>query len=208
MVHKKIRNYAKNTGLKNYHQKTLDSEAKIILVLKNQQPLEVQQICERAKISLSTFYRHYNIMELNGLVKKIDNEYALWYYNETPNLWERVQARMLAAGGRPIKLEVEKLRLGEQDPITGWFKLIYDEKIMIEGVIIPKAAPELIEAAKINMALDYGEFSLILITKDDPGLGARFIWQEYECKVWNQAKIYEGNDLSYNIFFLRTAWRG
>ena len=202
MVQKKNCNNAKNTEWKVSDQKELGSEAKIIAVLRKNQPLEPINICKAAKIDLSTFYRHYRVLEHHTLVKKIGDKYALWYYNETPNLWERVQARMLAVGGRPIKLEVEKLRLGEQDPITGWFKQIYDKKIVVEGVVISRAARELLEAAKITIE---DEYNLALITNGPVDLGDRFVWQDCVCKVWNSAKIYEGNDLSYNILYLKTA---
>ncbi len=136
------------------------------------------------------------------MIKKInDSEYALYEYNKTPTYWEKVQERMLAAGGKMITLEVEKLRLGKRDPITGWCEKIFDRKITVEGVVIPKAATELIEAAKIKID---GDFNAALITRDPVDLGDRFKWQEYTCIVWNSAKIPEGNELSYNILYLKT----
>jgi len=194
---------AKNEEWKLSDQKKLGSEAKIIAVLKHNQPLEPENICKAAGIALSTFYRHFRVLERSKLVKKIDNKYALWDYEEVPNYWDVVQGRMLAAGGRPIKLEVEKLRLGDRDPITGWRKKIYDNKIVVDGVVIPRAATELIEAAKISIKEEY---TAALITKGPIDLGDRFNWQEYVCEVWNKEKIYEGNDLSYNILYLRTFW--
>jgi hypothetical protein len=205
VVQKKNCKNAKNEDWKLSDHKKLGSEAKIIAALKANQPLEPKNVCKAAGISLSTFYRNYRVLERNKLVKKIGNKYALWEYEETPSYWELVQGRMLAAGGRPIKLEVEKLRLGEQDPITGWYRKIFDKKIVVEGVVIPKAAKELMEAAKINIE---DEYSAALITKGPVDLGDRFTWQEYICIVWNKETIYEGNDISYNILYLKTAWNG
>src|SRR4030042_521649 len=205
VVQKKNCKNEKNEEWKLSDQKKLGSEAKIIAALKNKQPLEPENICKAAGIDLSTFYRHFRVLERSKLVKRIDNKYALWDYEEVPNYWDVVQGRMLAAGGRPIKLEVEKLRLGERDPITGWRRKIYDKKIVVDGVVIPRAATELIEAAKISIKEEY---DAALITKGPVDSGDRFNWQEFICEVRDKEKIYEGNDLSYNILYFKTFWKG
>jgi DNA-binding MarR family transcriptional regulator len=119
MDHKKSRITAKNVEWKVSDKKELCSETKIILVLRNKQPLGLQDICRRAKIDRSTFYRLCRVLKHHGLIKKINGKFALWYYTESTKLWERVQKRMREAGGLLIDLEVEKLRLGDRDPITG-----------------------------------------------------------------------------------------
>ena len=202
MGHKKSRIDAKNVEWRFSDQKELCSETKIILALKNRQPLEIQDICTSTKINKSTFYRHYRVLEHNDLIKRINGKFALWNYNEPQKTWERVQKRMLEAGGLLIDLEVEKLELGDRDPITGLFKKIFDKKVSVQGVLITKAAKELSEAAKVTIP---DEYNAVLITTGSVDLGDRFKWQEFICTVWNADRIFEGNTLSYKILYLKNA---
>ena len=200
MSRRNSRKTENNTDWKTSDQKKLGSEAMIISVLKDKEPLSARAISKLARINLSTFYRHFKVLEKSRILKRVGDKFALWNYVENP--WDRVKDRVFAVGGRLVSVEVEKLRLGKRDPVTGWCETIYDKKIVAEGAVINKGEKELLEAAKVVIPDNY---NLAFLTNSAVDLGDRFVWQEFMCKVWNEDKIYQGNTLSYRVTYLVTS---
>ncbi len=63
MVQKKNCGDAKSTGWKSSDKKDLGAEVRIIAALKSKQPLTAEEMCNLAKINLSTFYRNFRVLE-------------------------------------------------------------------------------------------------------------------------------------------------
>ena len=200
MDHKDSRKDANNRGWKTSDQKELSADTKIIGALKGKAPQDVADICEKANINKSTFYRYRHLLLGNGLMKEIDGKYVLWDYEESPTLWFRKQQELQKARGFLIKLQVEKLRLGKRDPKTGWREMIFDEKIMVQGVMVLKGAIELEASAMTSFS---GENVAALLTPDDVEEDDLLKWQDIGYVVTKVVKIIEGYNPSYRIAYLK-----
>ena len=64
------------------YKRRLSSDAKIILALLGKQPLTVEEICEKAEINISTFYRTRPLLERKGIIKEYGEGFVLWTFNE------------------------------------------------------------------------------------------------------------------------------
>ena len=180
---------AKNRGWRISDKKELSADAKIILVLKNNQPLKAKAIWERAKINSSTFYRLCQVLITKGLIQRIGDEYALWNYVQSPNMWNRLQERLEKAGGHLIELKVNKLRLGDQHPVTGWYEKIYDEVVIIQGFLIPKGVVELEAAANLHVP---NELSAGLVTRGNIDDGDTFDCQSRHYEICDCERVSDG----------------
>lgn len=67
---------------KPYHKRKLGSDAKLIIALLKEQPLEMDELCKRAGISLNTFFRIRPLLKKRGIIKETQKGYALFTYNE------------------------------------------------------------------------------------------------------------------------------
>ncbi len=180
---------AKNRGTKSSDISKLGAQAEIILALKNSQPLKPKEICERTTVSSSAFYRNCHVLETKGLLQRIGDKFALWTYVNVPNMWERLVNRMIEAGGHLIELKVNKLRLGEQDSITGWYEKIYDKTIVIEGFLVSKGVKELEEAASFWVP---NTFDAGLVTQGDVRDGDRFECQGIKYEIRDCCQVFDG----------------
>ena len=72
-----------------------------------------------------------------------------------PSKWETLKERTEKFGGHLLDLEIRKLELGEQDPITGWYKENYDQNFPIQGIIVLKGAKDLAAAIPIVIPEKY-----------------------------------------------------
>lgn len=201
MTNKKSCGSANERGWKQSDQKKLGADALIIASLKDKQPQTIESICKSAGIDKSTFYRHSHILESSGLVKKVNGKYALWYYNTSPSLWDRLVAGLQKHRAPLISLEIEKLRLGDQDSITGWYEPIFDRKITVQGIIILKSANELKAASGVRFPEDS---DAVLLTQGAVDLGDRFKWGKQGYVVKNFENVHDGYALSYRVFHLKT----
>ncbi len=66
-----------------YVKRRLSSDARIIVALLRKQPLGKDELCKKAGVPLSTFYRICRMLEDLGILKEIEvGGYALWSYSE------------------------------------------------------------------------------------------------------------------------------
>lgn len=179
-------------------KRELSADAKIIIALSNEQPLKREPLCKKAGVDESTFSRIRRVLLNNKVIKKTDSGYCLYNFIERPTLWDKIKQKCLDAGGSLTDLTVNKLVLGEQDPITGWFKKNY-EIVSIKGIIIHRGAIELKAAASVIIPDDY---SMFLLTKAYFQEGDRLSWKHREYKIKTFEEIYDGNNFSYRIFKL------
>jgi hypothetical protein len=199
MDDKKSRKDANNRGWKISDQKELSGDAKIIAFLKGKKPQDVTEICKKAAVNKSTFYRYRHLLLDKGLMKEVDGKYVLGDYEESSTLWNRLRQDLERAGGYLINLQVEKLELGERDQKTGWCKKIYDKKLSVQGVIVLKGAIELLAITGLHL----GEYIAALLTPDNVEEDDRFKWQDKGYEVARVVRIFEGYNPSFRIAYLR-----
>ena len=109
------------------------------------------------------------------VIKETTNGYSLYNFIEQNDLWDRIRQSCLNAGGPLINFKVQKLELGNRDPITGWCEKKYDKVVSIQGIIIRKGAKELKAAASVFISDDYSAFLLTQGSVDEADL---LMWQE------------------------------
>jgi hypothetical protein len=120
------------------------------------------------------------------------------------SLWGNMLSQLQRAGGHLIKLKLEKLRLGKQDTVTGWYEKLYDP-VPIEGVIILKGAAKLEEALRLGIPRNYSSFLIMgipaafLATPVSVEEGDRFMWQNKMYEVKDTQQFFEGETLSYTL---------
>ena len=64
-----------------YRKRLLSSDAKIIAILMEKQPLTKKELCEETKISESAFYRNFRLLEEQHIIKNVDGLYSLWNFD-------------------------------------------------------------------------------------------------------------------------------
>jgi len=72
----------RNKGTLISHRRKLSSDAKLIVALLNKQPQKMDELCERAGMHFTTFYRVCPLLESQGIIKETKDGYALWTYSE------------------------------------------------------------------------------------------------------------------------------
>ena len=179
--------------------KKLGGGMKILIALINGQPLKRVDLCEKAGVDPSTFSRYKRLLLNNRVIKETAYGYSLNNFIEQNTLWNRIRQSCLNVGGPLINFKVQKLELGDQDPITGWFEKNYDNVVSIQGIIIPKGAKELKAAASVYISDGYSAF---LLTQGSVDEADRLIWQEKKYEVKDIEEIFDGNTLSYRIIKL------
>jgi hypothetical protein len=143
-------------------------------------------------ISIRTLNRH--------LKKEFDK--AQSFTKISPNvtkrisLWNRLLLKLEEAGVSLFDIEIQKLELGEPDPITGWFEKIYDKILPVKGVIILKGAKELEIATSIFVSKEYLGF---LLTQGAVEECDRFRWRGNIYVIQEVEEVIDGYDLGYRI---------
>jgi hypothetical protein len=184
--------------------KKLGADAKIIVALIKQQPQKRLSLCESAGINESTFSRYKRLLKNEGIIKETSEGFSLWYFKESPSLWDRMQKKLGEAGGRLIDLEVEKREVGKPDPKTGRLKETFVRVISIQGVMIFRGAKDLQTAASIDIPDRYYAF---LFTQGSVDCKDRIRWQDKYYEVETVEEVFDGHDLSYRIAKLVTPFK-
>jgi len=138
--------------------KDFGADAKIIIALLKQQPQKRIELCKNAGINESTFSRLKRVFTNKGILKESEKGFSLWNYHETPSLWDSLVENMKNSGGHLIKLQIEKLRLGDYDKVTGIPESIYDKVISTQGIIILRGATKLEEILRLRIPPKYVAF--------------------------------------------------
>ena len=123
------------------------------------------------------------------MIQRIGDEYALWNYVQSPNMWNRLQERLEKAGGHLIELKVNKLRLGDQDPVTGWYEKIYDKIVIIQAFLIPKGVMELEAAANLHVP---NQLTASLVTQGNIDDGDTFDCQGRHYEICDCERVSDG----------------
>jgi hypothetical protein len=108
---------------------------------------------------------------------------------------------MKNVGGHLIKFEIEKLTLGNPDPITGCYEEIYDETISTEGFIVLRGATKLEDVLHLRIPIEYAAFLVVPFFIRE---GDRFNWKNWTYKVKEVEPFFEGETLSYMLAKLTT----
>jgi hypothetical protein len=194
--------YANYTAFKSSDIRKLGADAKIIIALIKHQPQKRLDLCKNAKIDPSTFSRHKRI--LSGIIKETPDGFCLWNFNNPVSLWERTQEKLRKAGAPLIDIQLNKLRLGDQDPITGWYEKIFDVIINIKGILILCGAKEVQVATSIHVPDCFLGF---LFTQGDVSEADRFFWRNEQYDIQEIENVIDGVDLSYRIAKLVCSYR-
>ena len=198
---KKVCEPANSQNYRASDSKKLSADAKILIALKNKQPLKRLELCKEASINEATFSRYKRLLINRGIIKETSKGYALSDYDEKPSLWQRLLDDLKAANGNLKIIRFYRLSLvGPRDPITGWLKKKYDE-YRIEGVIILKGALELEAKANITFS-DFNSLAVLTQALIDEG-DVMWFRELYEAR--KVKPIFEGVDLSYRIVWLTIA---
>jgi hypothetical protein len=176
--------------------KDFSADAKIIIALLKRQPLTRLELCKDTGINEATFSRNKRLLTNRGIMKEDKKGFSLWNYFENPSLWESLVEKMKNAGGHLIKLQIEKLRLGDYDKITGIPESIYDKVISTEGIIILRGATKLEEILGLRIPPKYVAF---LASPFPIQEGDRFKFERNVFYVLNVESFYEGETLNYTL---------
>jgi hypothetical protein len=164
------------------YRRKLSSDARLIVALLKKQPQEMDELCKRAGVHPSTFYRFRSLLEKKGILKKTEGGYALWTYDEKEKLiadvvdrWKRLGFRYPTveeiADEAGIVPEEAKILVYKTKKETGWF--------MPNEGIIDSAREKLGEALVYAARMKEGKPSnLAKIYSDDPETvkeGERFL---------------------------------
>jgi len=64
------------------HRRKISSDARLIVALLKKQPQKMDELCKRAGVHLSTFYRVLPLLDGKGIIKETENGYVLWTFSE------------------------------------------------------------------------------------------------------------------------------
>lgn len=181
-------------------KRDLSADTKIIVALIREQPLNRTMLCEKAGIDTSTFYRVRRVLLNRNIIKKNDKGYCLFNFRDQQSLWEMVQQRCLEAGGPLIELKVGKRWINHDrfSPRSIGLDGEYHREV-IKGIMIPRGANNLKEAASVSIPDDYFGF---VLTKSLLNEGDLLFWRKRKFEVKARDEIFEGNNTSYYIIKL------
>ncbi len=87
-------------------KRILSADASIIMALLHKQPQNRAELCKSAKISKSTFYRVYSVLEGHKIMKKTESGYALFFYSQLEKGIENALIRLME---KSLSFSVEEL---------------------------------------------------------------------------------------------------
>ena len=157
---KKVCEPANSQHYKASDAKGLGADAKIIIALLKQQPLKRIELCEKANINESTFSRYKRLLLNNGLMKESNKGFSLWFYNESPSLWDTIYGELQKVGGNLTKVKLERLLKERKDYLGHRDGETYVEPVSIEGVIILKGAAKLEQALRKGLPNEYSFYGI------------------------------------------------
>ena len=193
---KKVCKDANSEHYKQSDKKKLSADAKIIIALLRKQPQKRLELIKSACINQSSFSRSKRLFIKRGILKNGDKGYSLRDYKEVPSLWDSIVEEMKNAGGHLNKIQIERFSLGNQDPITGWPKKIFDEVTSTKGFIVFKGATKLEAFLRLPIHRK-GSISLVVPVSIEKG-------ERITClnKIYNVEDIdpfFDGETLSYTV---------
>jgi len=195
---KKVCEPANSQHYKASDAKGLGADAKIIIALLNQQPLKRLELCEKANINESTFSRYKRLLLNQSILKESNQGFSLWFYNESPSLWDIMYSALQKAGGHLTIVKLERL-LKERRGYMASPDETYLEPVSIEGIFILRGASKLEQALRTSLPNDFSFYGVntsggYLVTTESIKRGDRFEWNH---------KIFEV-DISYQFFDVET----
>lgn len=206
---RKIENYE---PYKASDRRFLHAEAKIIVALMKRQPQTLEDLCKRAGISTSTFYRVRRLLKNYGIIKAVEKGYALWNYIERKDLWTRMKERLEQYGGILADLEVDRYEgsTGKKEPRTSWSIPKFGNRESIKGIMILKKALELSNAAEIdwtrapaNVPEASFSYEIAIVTPDYIKSLDRIWWNDKSYTIIAVKEIYDAYKPSYRTAILR-----
>lgn len=114
------------------HKSKLSADARLIVALMKKQPQKKDELCRRAGVHLSTFYRLRPILEKKEVIRETEEGYVLWDYNEKEKVVIDVVNRWKSLGFRyptveeiadetGLAPEEAKFLVHKTKKETGWF---------------------------------------------------------------------------------------
>jgi hypothetical protein len=208
---KKVCEPANSQLYKSSDSKGLGADAKIILALLKQQPLKRIELCEKANINESTFSRYKRLLINKGIINETNRGFSLWYYKESPSLWDTVYGELQKVGGHLTSVKLERLLLTEKNvPDLGfgsYRKYGYPESI--EGIIILKGAVALERALGIGLPYEYKFYATnrpsggFFVTPDSVKREDHFVWADKIFEVDYTEQFFDGEILSFTLAMLK-----
>jgi hypothetical protein len=172
----------------------LSVEAKIIFALMRDQPQIVEKLCRNAKVDRSSFYRARRLLINEGILKEIDNKYALSNFVELQSLWDRLQTDIKRAKGKLVKMNLHKTSYVGRDKKTGWRMFRYDANGKIEGFMILKNAVGLVSAVRPHGVYFSDEYDGVFLTKNLLEWKDRLVLDERLFEVRDVGELLDGSD--------------
>ena len=177
-------------------KREFSADAKIIIALLRKQPQKRLELIKSACINQSSFSKSKRLFINRGILKKGDKGYSLRDYKEVPSLWDSKVEKMKNAGAHLTKIQIERFSLGDQDPITGWPKKIFDEVTSTKGFIVFKGATKL--EAVLRLA-PHRKYSISLVVPVSTEKGERITCLNKIYNVEDTAPFFDGETLSYTV---------
>jgi hypothetical protein len=206
---KKVCEPANSQPYKASDAKGLGADAKIIIALLKQQPLKRIDLCKKANINESTFSRYKRLLLNQGILKESPQGFSLWYYKESPSLWDTVYDELQKVGGRLTEVKLERLLVERKDFVGRVPNEVYVNPVSVHGIIIFKGAAKLEQALflglpngyKINTYASPGNG--YFVTPTSVKRGDRFIWSDKIIEVDFVKQFFDGENLSFTLAILQ-----
>lgn len=180
-------------------KRKLGADAKIILTLIDGQPLSVDDLCKRANINKSTFYRWRRLLKYEGVLKETPNGYALWFYSELPSVWETLKHNLEQVRGSVVEIAIQKSSYAGRDPETGWRVYDHDIEGSIKGIMVLKSATRLVNATRSSGIYIEENYGGSVLTSDPIGFMDRLLWKNKLYEVRDVEEKLDGYDFSFYV---------
>ena len=205
---KKVCEPANSQPYKASDAKGLGADAKIIIALLNQQPLKRLELCEKANINESTFSRYKRLLLNQGILKESNQGFSLWFYNESPSLWDTMYSALQKAGGHLTRVNLERLLKERRDYVVRSDDETYLEPVSIEGIVILKGASKLEQALRTGLPNEFSFYGIntsggYFVTTESIKRGDRFSWSDKIIEVDFVNQFFDGENLSFTLAILQ-----
>ncbi len=187
--------------------KSLGADAKIIIALLKQQPLKRVEICQRANINESTFSRYKRLLVNQKIIKESNQGFSLWFYIESPTLWDTMYSALQKEGGNLTRVKLERL-LKDRKAYGAHLDDDYGEHISIEGVIIFKGASKLEQALCSCLPNNFSFYGIntsggYFVTTELVKKGDRLTFKDRIVEADCVSQFFDVETLSFSLVFLK-----
>jgi len=119
--------------------------------------------------------------------------------SEPISLWDRLKQKFEQVGGHTVDLTIKKASYAGRDLETGWLLHNYDLEDSIRGIMVLRAAPDLVATAASNSIFIEDENDGVVLTPNPIRWPDVLQWNDKTYEVKNVDEKRNGYDLSFYV---------